>query len=218
VIFIGEAHTSKRDHAVQMEVIRHIKESGRKVAIALEMFPNTLQAALNAWIGGRIDEAEFRDAYYLTWTVPYSQYSKIFRYARENRVPLIGINVDPSYINYIKTQGIERVSKETLRSIKYSSCMEETGYTEEMSSLLGSLSHKQGFMATCDILRFREAFMAYNLSRNIVGNDYTVVVILGAIHALDFAVPEMLGRHSGESYKVVLPEQLYRRMGKSSVK
>ena len=111
VIFVGEGHTSVRDHIVQLEVIQRLKKGGKKVAIALEMFPNSHQLALNAWIKSEIEEPAFRDAYYMTWTVPYSDYSKIFRYARENEIPLIGINIDPSYINYIKAYGIGSVSQ-----------------------------------------------------------------------------------------------------------
>jgi len=217
VIFVGEAHTNEMDHRIQLEVIRRLKEDGKKVAVALEMFPNTLQPALNAWIKGEINEAAFRNIYYSTWTVPYSHYSRIFGYARENGLPLIGINIDPSYINYLKIHGIEYVPQHTLDSVKYSRCSEETRYTRDLKTFFGSIAHTMGFEAICDTMRLREAFMAYNLSTSLADNDYTIVVLLGAIHALKFAVPEMLEMHSNESYKVLVPERLIKHMGQLSI-
>ena len=104
---------------VQLEVLRHLRKKGRKVALAMEVFPYRLQPLLNDWVTGKIDEAKLRQAYYSTWTVDYSYYKEIFSYARKEGLPILAINADPAYMDYISRYGIERISEKTLKKLKY---------------------------------------------------------------------------------------------------
>ena len=209
VIFVGEGHTIVKDHMVQMEVIRHLRKKGRKVVIAMEVFPYRLQPLLNDWVMGEIDEAKLRQAYYSTWTVDYSHYKEIFRFARKEGLPILGINADPAYIDYISRYGIERISEKTLKKIKYRECREDPAYMSEMKLIWGRMPHGGEFLEVCNVGRFREAFMAYNLATNMTAGDYTTVVLLGAFHAMKRAVPHMLEIQTGErNFKVMMPDNV----------
>ena len=206
VIFVGEGHTIKVDHMVQLEVLRHLRKKGRKVALAMEVFPYRLQPLLNDWVTGKIDEAKLRQAYYSTWTVDFSYYKEIFSYARKEGLPILAINADPAYMDYISRYGIERISEKTLKKLKYRECREEPSYMSEMKSIWGRMPHSGEFIEICNARRFREAFMAYNIAANLATGDYTIVVVLGALHAIKSAVPDMLERQTGErNIKVMMP-------------
>ncbi len=216
VIFVGEGHTREVDHMVQLEVIRHLHKKGRKVALAMEVFPYRLQPVLNDWVMGKIEEVKLRDAYYATWTVDYSYYKEIFNFARKERVPMLAINANPAYIDYISSYGIDMISEKTLKKLKYSGCREEPLYMSEMKSMWGRMPHSGEFLEVCNIRRFKEAFMAYNIASNLAANDYTIVVILGALHAIKSAVPDMLERQTGERrFTVMMPDNVKLLTGRS---
>lgn len=216
VIFVGEGHTILKDHMVQMEVIRHLVKKGRKVVIAMEIFPYRLQPVLNNWVRGKIGEAKLRQAYYSTWTVDYSYYRDIFSYARKEGLPILGINADRAYMDYISRYGIERISEKTLKKLKYRSCREDPAYMSEMETIWGMMPHSGEFIEICNAHKLREAFMAYNIATNMTAGDYTIVVLLGALHAIKSAVPHMLEMQTGErNFKVMMPANVELLIGRS---
>jgi uncharacterized iron-regulated protein len=73
-IFVGEFHATPRHHKVQFEVIRHLHNAGRKVAIAFEMLPGSEQDALDGWINGSISESMFSRIYKSKVNLPFRYY------------------------------------------------------------------------------------------------------------------------------------------------
>ena len=208
VIFVGEIHIRMEDHVVQLEVIRHLKEKGRKLALAVEMFPDNFQYLLDDWNHGKMGENEFINAYNSAWNISYDFYKNIFLYARENNIPLFGINFDSTHVKYILNHGISFIPEKALKLIKFESCSENQDYMNTMRSYWNRLGHKKDFIDHCNVRRFKETVMAYNISRILEREDYTVVVLIGASHAIKKAVPAMLEKHSNDDYTVLLPEIL----------
>lgn len=208
VVFVGESHLNRLDHAVQLEVIKHLKEQGKKVAVSVEMFPNGMQYFLDSWNEGKVSEEEFIAAYKTTWRVNYSLYRDIFLYARKKGIPVFGINFDDSHVRYLLKMGLSSVPKATLDLIKFESCDDNPGYKSAMRFYWLSLPHTKGFTRVCNIMRFKEAVMAYNISQVLQKEDYTIVVLLGASHAIKSAVPSMLEKHHDADYAVLVPERL----------
>jgi len=208
VIFVGEIHISMEDHAVQLEVIRHLKEKGRKLALAVEMFPDNFQYLLDDWNQGKTGENEFIDVYKNAWNINYDFYRNIFLYARENKIPLFGINFDSTHISYILNHGVSFIPEKALKLIKFESCSENQDYMNAMKLYWDRLGHKKNFIDHCNVRRFKETVMAYNISQILEKEDYTVVVLIGASHAIKKAVPAMLEKHSNDDYTVLLPGTL----------
>jgi uncharacterized iron-regulated protein len=93
IVLVGELHAKRQHHEAQLAVIRALEEAGLRIAIGLEMFRHESQADLDHWISGEIDEQQFEKIYYDNWNFPWSAYRKIFEYARNHQIPLIGLNV-----------------------------------------------------------------------------------------------------------------------------
>ncbi len=55
VVFVGETHTSKRNHRSQKNIIEALHQSGVPLAIGLEMFREDSQKTLDGWVKGSID-------------------------------------------------------------------------------------------------------------------------------------------------------------------
>jgi uncharacterized iron-regulated protein len=208
IIFIGEAHDSEIDHKVQLEVIRQLNESGREVIIALEALPAQQNSVLKSWRYGHISESSLIKSYYLNWTVPYPFYAEIFRYAQSERLQLIGLNMTRKKIRALVSQGIDSETINKQDAIKFTSCEQEPKYARFMQSYWGELGHKIAFSRLCDMQRFKDAFMAYQITKALQQPESTVVVLVGSLHALKNGIPAIMQRHDWNSYLVMTTARL----------
>jgi uncharacterized iron-regulated protein len=113
LLLIGESHTSADFHRVQLRVIRALHESGRKVMIGLEMFPYTEQRSLDHWRDGLLTEQGFLTLarWYEFWGYHWDYYRDIFLYARDNRIPMHGVNTPRSVVTAVRQKGIDQLSE-----------------------------------------------------------------------------------------------------------
>jgi len=119
IIMLGETHTSEHHHKVQLNIIKGLVESGSPVCLALEMFNDSQNDALNNYTSGKITEGEFLDQsdYFNTWGHNYRYYKPIFDYAREKKIKMYGVNIDHDYASKIGRGGIESLSREEREAI-----------------------------------------------------------------------------------------------------
>lgn len=213
VVFVGESHESRRDHLVQLEVIKHLNEKGIKTVLALEMFPSGTQLYLNEFTKGGISWQEFRRLYDNSWHVPYSYYADIFRYAKRNGIPLVGVNTEDALIRDVAENGTGVLSKETLDRVGFRDCASAPGYEKILDFAGLSGEHGKALTHLCDAQRFRDYAMAYYI-HCLAGRGGTVVALIGAAHASGVAVPGML-REQGYTGKIriLLPENIRGLLG-----
>jgi uncharacterized iron-regulated protein len=109
VLFIGEQHTDANFHEVQLRTIQALHAAGRKVIIGLEMFPWTQPPALAAWTKGRLTEQQFLDRsdWYGTWSHHWGYYRDIFYFARDQRLPLVGVNAPREVVRTVRAKGLD---------------------------------------------------------------------------------------------------------------
>lgn len=209
VIFIGEAHDSMRDHAVQLAIIRWLVESGKEVSVALEMFTPPDQGVLNAWVLGMVDEFEFYERYAEAWEMPYENYQAIFRYARRNAIPLYGINADRRLVRTIAREGLQGIPSEVLRMLKFTPCSNDPAYASAIGMAGMKGEHGGGMSHLCDAQRFRDSMLAYNLSQILTADRKgSLVVLLGTGHAVKQAVPSLLATHTDVPFVVLVPGEI----------
>jgi len=206
VVFIGEIHGTTSIHLLQLKIIKYLHQRGRQVAVALEAFPSGKQFIFNRWIERTLDEHDFEGIYKETWSVPYEYYREILMYAREENIPLIAINADNAMIGAVSKYGLHQVSEDFLREIKFTDCSTDAQYKE----IIGKTYHAAEFPFLCDGQRLRDSVMAYNIAHAMRGNKATMVVLVGATHAMKIAVPRMLQSHDAVSYTVLMPETVSR--------
>lgn len=112
IIHVGETHDSKPIHDLQAKIIRALYEQDRGLVIGLEMFPSTMQDVLNRWSLGILSEEEFiREArWYVTWNFNFGFYRDVFVFAKENRIPIYGLNAPREIITKIRMRGWDALS------------------------------------------------------------------------------------------------------------
>ncbi|NOX65963.1 MAG: ChaN family lipoprotein, partial [Chlorobi bacterium] len=114
IVMIGETHTNQLHHDVQLDIIKGLTESGKKVILALEMFNPNQDEALAKWSSGETDESTFMQQtdFLVTWSHNYRYYKAIFDYTREKHIPMYGVNVERKYVSKIGRGGLASLTPE----------------------------------------------------------------------------------------------------------
>jgi len=208
VIFVGEIHAKPTSHRVQLEVIRHLVDSGKNVSIAIEIFPAAKQQYLDKWVSGAYGRDNFVRVFSQSVNMPYGAYEHIFEYARGNKIPMIGIDSARKVIADVSKQGTQAVPAEFLEQVKFTECAEDPDYMGLLGFSGKREYHQTGMPFLCEAQRLRDAVMAYNISRILHENTATIVVMTGMMHSAKIAVPEMLQKHTTVDSVVLMPEMI----------
>lgn len=208
LVFVGEIHDSKEHHENQLRIIRGLNDSGTRIALGLEMFRADRQDVLDRWINGEITVEEFRNAFYERWELPWSLYADIFLYARENRIPMVGLNVPEEITKKVSENGFSSLTREDLKKLPIGiSCDVDETYMDYIKRAYRAHG-KNGkeFVHFCEAQLIWDKVMAWHLVDYLRKNPGTTVVVLaGTVHAWKKGIPEQIKKQSSLSYKVILP-------------
>jgi uncharacterized iron-regulated protein len=208
-IFIGEIHDSARHHQLQLDIIRALHVREVPLAIALEMFNAESQQDLDDWVAGKMDEESFKRSFDRNWNLNWPLYRKIFVYARDNRIPLIGVNVPRAIVQKVARNGFASLSPEERRKLPPDiTCNVDTAYmTFIRRAFAGHFGSERSFLHFCEAQMVWTKSMGRSLiARARAKPKEKVVVLTGVGHALKRGIPDELGGDTGLSFRVVLPE------------
>ena len=208
LVFVGEVHTNQNDHRAQLEIIRALKNAGAPVVIGLEMFRRDSQPALDRWVKGKLSEKEFEKIYYKNWNYPWSLYKEIFLYAREHKIPMVGLNVPPEVTRQVAREGFDSLTAKQRGGLPMVTCRVDPEY---MAFIRRSLAmHGHGgldFTRFCEAQLVWDTAMALSLLHYLEKNPKsTVVVLAGSGHAWKQGIPAQIQSRANLSFRVILPE------------
>ncbi len=208
IILVGEHHSNRSHHRAQLAVIQALAQAGAKVAIGLEMFRDDSQSALDQWVSGELEEADFERIYYDNWTFPYDAYRMIFEYARDNQIPMIGLNVSRDITRQVSRGGFQSLSAEAKGKLSEVACRVDEAYMNYIRKAFGAHAHGNlNFIYFCEAQLVWDNIMAINILNYLKQNpDAVVVALTGTGHAQKVAVPRQISSRSQLPYKVILPE------------
>ena len=208
IILVGEHHTNQNHHFAQLNVIQSLNEAGVRVAIGLEMFRNDSQQALDRWVAGNIGEADFQEIYYDNWTYPWSAYQMIFEYAKQEKIPLIGLNVPRDITRQVARQGFNSLSEEQKGKLADVSCRVDKEYMDYIKKAFGGHGHGGlDFTYFCEAQLVWDSAMAINTLEYLKNNPDTIVILLAGIgHVRKGAVPRQISLRSEIPHAVILPK------------
>ncbi len=114
VVLIGEIHDRFDHHLIQLEIIRGLHAIHPKIAIGMEAFQQPFQRHLDDYVAGKLSEPELlhETQYYRHWRFDFRLYEPILSYARENRLPLVALNLPVELVRKVGRQGIDGLSDE----------------------------------------------------------------------------------------------------------
>jgi uncharacterized iron-regulated protein len=207
LVLVGEHHTDPSHHAAQLRVIRSLDEKGIPLSIGLEMFRKNQQEALDQWVSGNIDEKDFEAIYLDNWNFPWPLYRSIFIYAREKKIPMIGLNVPRGITRQVAEQGFASLSTQQRGELEGVTCNVTREYRDFIRSAFGAHGH-----GTMDFARFCEAQLVWDtaMAINVVNHleahpDRVMVLLAGSGHARKMAIPHQVKGRSSIPLAVLLP-------------
>ncbi|WP_205598518.1 ChaN family lipoprotein [Halomonas sp. NO4] len=98
VILLGEQHDNADHHRWQLHTLAGLQARSPELVIGLEMLPREAQPALDAWVAGELDEAEFlaESDWQRAWGYDPALYWPILHFARLHRIPVKALNIQPT--------------------------------------------------------------------------------------------------------------------------
>jgi uncharacterized iron-regulated protein len=208
IILVGEYHDDESHHTAQLLVIRALRAAGVPVAIGLEMFRAESQDNLDRWITGQLSEKDFEKVYYDNWNYPWVLYSGIFEYAKDMRIPLVGLNVPRAITLEVAQEGFRSLSKEERAKLPDVKCDVDEDYMAFIRKAHGEHAHGNlNFAYFCEAQLVWDTVMAVNALDYIeVNPSYTMVLLTGTGHAWKRGIPAQIGKRSELQYIVFLPQ------------
>jgi len=210
IIFTGEIHDSERHHRLQVETIRRLSEEGLPIAVGLEMFPKESQATLDRWVAGAVPLDDFMRFYEKHWSQSWPLYRDIFLYARDNRIPLLALNIPQDISQKVRQSGFSSLTDKELKQLPPGlSCSVDGKYMKFIRKAFAYHNNDdKAFVNFCEAQLLWDKSMAWYLLDYLGKHPgRKVVVITGITHAWKRGIPDQLRQLPGESnYRVLLPE------------
>jgi uncharacterized iron-regulated protein len=208
IVFIGESHGREKDHQAELDIIRALHKKGTPCGIGLEMFRADSQNTLDGWISGSLDQDTFIRAYYRNWGMPWPFYKEIFVYAREKKIPMIGLNVPDEIAAKVAAKGFNSLSREELAKLPPGiSCDVDPSYMAFIAKAYEAHGAKrEPFVFFCEAQMVWDKAMAWHLLGYMKKNPGGKMVVLAGVgHSWKRGMPGQVGRSSPYTFKVVLP-------------
>ncbi len=213
VIYVGETHTRYGHHLLQLAVIRGLQRQGVDLAIGMESFQRPYQKWLDAYIQGRIDEAEMleKTQWYDRWRFDYRLYRPILRFAREHRIPVVALNVRREITDEVSKKGITGLTPAERAALPQQIDRSDQAYRERLHRVF---SQHQG-RTESDFQRFLDVQYSWDESMAQSVADYLrdhsgkhMVVLAGSGHlAWGSGIPKRVARRIGGDYAIIIPAE-----------
>lgn len=120
IIYVGEVHSNRESHELELQVLKEFyKRSNGNLAIGMEMFKRPHQEILDKWTAAEISE---KDLLYSTdwdyeWGYDYDHYKEIMDFIRDNKIPVVALNITKEFGKEIRKKGIEGLSEEERKTL-----------------------------------------------------------------------------------------------------
>ncbi len=120
IIYVGEVHSNMESHVLELQVLKEFyKRSGGNLAVGMEMFKRPHQEILDKWTNGEISEKEllYSTDWDYEWGYDYNHYKEIMDFIRDNKIPVVAMNITKQFGKKIRKKGIEGLSEEERKTL-----------------------------------------------------------------------------------------------------
>lgn len=212
LILVGEAHDSQAHHDMELSIIRSLLAKKLPFTIGLEMIESESQPALDDWVSGKLSTADFKTIYAKNWSLDWNLYRDIFLFARDNRIPMAGLNISKVLVAKVSRQGYAALNAEERKNLPQgTSCDLNNPHTvflkNAFQEVFKHVTNGRIFTYFCEAQTLRNSGMALNTARYLGKHPGQKMVVLAGIwHAVKNAIPEQLERNGSKlTNTVILP-------------
>ena len=207
LVLVGEHHTDPAHHKAQLQVIRALKAQSVPLSIGLEMFRKDSQDALDRWVAGELSETDFEKIYLDNWNFPWPLYRDIFVYARDQKIPLVGLNVSRGITRQVAQQGFASLSDQQRGELEGVTCNVTREYRDFIRNAFGAHGHgNMDFIRFCEAQLVWDTAMAISALTHLDQHPERVMILLaGSGHARKMGIPFQVKSRSPVPFTVLLP-------------
>jgi len=225
IVYVGETHDNPASHRLELTLLKALQEkSPGRVTLAMEMFTPAQQAALDRWSAGELTEKEFikQSEWGKVWRMNFAYYRDLLQFARDMRIPVIGLNADRELVKALGHSLPEELppdQQEQLPQLDMSDPYQSALVTEIYGGHVSGQSKLDGFRR---VQTLWDETMAENIVRFLQspqGDDRQLLVVAGGNHIRNgFGIPRRVFRRLPTSYLLVgseelnIPEELQNRL------
>lgn len=205
VVHIGEQHDRLDHHLNQLDIIKQLYGANPNLVIGMEWFQVPHQQALDDFIAGKIDEPTFirQSGYFDHWGgVDYRIVRPIFQFARDNKIPLLALNIDTDLHRKVIDDGIDKLTPEQRAQLPAEIDRSDEAYIDRLKKYFArhpgkeeqSLEQRVERWVTGQLLW--DEYMAEQAANYLKAHpDQRMVVLAGAGHlAYGAGIPKRLQR------------------------
>jgi uncharacterized iron-regulated protein len=206
VVYVGERHTDRSHHEIQLRIVRALVEKGLNIRVGMEMFDHTYQAVLDQWSAGSLEWEAFlkKCHWYANWKFDDNLYKDILVFIQERHLKLIGLNIPFCIPPKIAVGGLENLSDEDRAQLPEqidTTQPEHRAYVEKifkMHRMKGRDDFENFYAAQCAW----EDGMAQAVADNL--DQATMVVLAGNGHIVrKFGIPDRAFKRSKAPFRTV---------------
>jgi uncharacterized iron-regulated protein len=146
--------------------------------------------------------------YYDNWNFAWPYYSPIFHYAKEERIPLLGLNVPRSVTRKVAQSGFNSLSEAQKADLGDVTCRVDRKYMDFIKQAYGAHGHGgMSFIYFCEAQMLWDTVMAVTALKYLKENpEVTMVLLTGTGHAWKQGIPYQIKERADIPLAVLLPE------------
>ena len=209
LVYSGEQHDQELHHRIQLAVLKAMHARRPGLAVGLEMLDLTQQPSLDAYLSGRMSEAEFAQFWKKAWGFDYELYRPILSYAKDNGIPCRALNAPSSIIKQIAKGGLGSLTPQQRALLPETIApIDDPRYLAYVKASLNG--HGQALPPEREA-RMLEAMQTWNETMGesalkALRERGAVLVVAGSGHMIyGSGIAESVRRRAGPRQKVVLP-------------
>ncbi len=209
IVYVGERHSRAADHDIQLQIARAMHAESGELCIGLEMVDHTYQKRLDQWSRGRISEARFPGYihWYANWKYDFALYREIFRFTRQEKIRLVGLNIPPHIPPKIAVGGIDSLRSAELSHLPDAIDMSNEQHRDYVRKIFQHHKEQPGFGSFSHFYAAQcvwEDAMAEAIVQN--RGRCPMLVLAGTGHLRHrYGIPARAYKRKPAAYRIVLP-------------
>ena len=224
IIYIGETHDNPASHRQELQVLKAVANRyPGQVSLGMEMFNTGHQEVLDKWVAGELSEKEFlqESDWYSNWQMDFAYYADLLHYAREMKIPVVGINVSKELRQEVGMHDLDELDEETRMQLPDMDFNDPYQKAMVESIFAGHGPGSKMFEAFLRVQTLWDESMAERIVRHMAdqGQEHRMVVIAGGYHVRHgFGIPRRVYRRMPTSYvlvgsiELVVPAELQHKL------
>ena len=214
IIYVGETHDQFAHHMNQLKVIQKIHDAGYQLAVGMEMFQKPYQQVVDDYLAGRIDELAFlkKTEYFSRWRYDYNLYKPIIDYLKQQRIPLVALNIQGDITRKVAREGMYNLSDKQKKELPSDMNFSNETYRKDLNQVFTVHNKQENIQDFNYFLQAQMVWdegMAESAYRFLANHpEHKMVILAGNGHVrYKYGIPDRLFRRNHEPFTVVVQDE-----------